>query len=44
MQVIPEHLVWLNGDWKLVLAADGGEATTAQQVSSLGGFVPWGGA
>lgn len=43
LQVVPEHLVWLNDDWKLVLAADGGEATTAQQVSSLAGFVAWGG-
>jgi len=39
--VDPYHLVWLDGDWKLVLAADGMPSPNSQQVSSLDGFVPW---
>jgi len=43
MHVVADHLTWLDGDWKLVPAPDGGEASNEQQVSSLTGFVVWGG-
>lgn len=43
LQVVPEHLAWLENDWKLVLAPDGGEASSAQRLESLDGFVPWSG-
>lgn len=34
---------WANGDWRLEMQADGGTSPTNQQVSSLAGYVPWGG-
>jgi len=37
------HLAWLAGDWRLVLAGDGGDATSQQRAVSLAGFVAWGG-
>ena len=40
-QVAAEHVTWLNGDWKFEPAADGSQASNQQQVSSLGGFIPW---
>lgn len=43
LQVVPIHVAWLDGDWKLVPAPDGGNAASAQQVDSLSGFVAWGG-
>jgi hypothetical protein len=44
LQAVPEHVVWLNGDWRLVLSPDGGQSTNAQPLPSLAGFVSWGGA
>jgi hypothetical protein len=44
LQAVPEHVVWVNGDWRLVLSADGGQSTNAQPLPSLAGFVSWGGA
>jgi hypothetical protein len=43
LSVTAVHLVWLNQDWKLVLAADGSDGPSQQQVESLAGFVAWGG-
>lgn len=43
LSVINEHAIWLSGDWKLVLAADGGDATSMQRLSSMEGFIAWGG-
>jgi hypothetical protein len=37
------HLAWQDDDWRLVLAADGGDAASKQRAASLGGFVAWGG-
>ena len=44
LQAVPEHVVWVNGDWRLVLSPDGGQSTNAQPLPSLAGFVSWGGA
>ena len=44
LQAVPEHVVWVNGDWRLVLSPDGGQSTNAQPLPSLAGFVAWGGA
>jgi hypothetical protein len=44
LQAVPEHVVWLSGDWRLVLSPDGGQSTNAQPLASLAGFVSWGGA
>jgi hypothetical protein len=41
--VIIVHAEWLDGDWRLVLAPDGGDATSQQRAASLAGFVAWGG-
>jgi hypothetical protein len=41
--VVALHVAWLDGDWRLVLAPDGGDATSKQRAASLAGFVPWGG-
>jgi hypothetical protein len=41
--VIAMHVTWLDGDWRLVLAPDGGDATSKQHAASLAGFVAWGG-
>jgi hypothetical protein len=43
LNVVNLHVTWLEGDWKLVLAPDGGVASSKQQVTSLAGFVAWGG-
>jgi len=44
LQAVPEHVVWVNGDWRLVLSPDGGQSTNVQPLPSLAGFVSWGGA
>jgi hypothetical protein len=44
LQSVAEHVMWLAGDWKLVLSPDGGQSTNAQPLESLAGFVSWGGA
>jgi hypothetical protein len=41
--VVALHVTWLDGDWRLVLAADGGDAASKQRTTSLAGFVAWGG-
>ena len=41
--VLDEHVVWQDGDWKLVLAPDGGEAHSMLRLNSLAGFIAWGG-
>ncbi len=43
LQVSTPTLRWVNGDWKLQLQPDGSASPTVQSVSSLAGFVPWGG-
>ncbi len=43
LQVTTTTVRWLSGDWKQQLQPDGSESPTAQSVSSLAGFVPWGG-
>lgn len=43
MQVTAETVRWSGGDWKLQLQPDGGTSATAQPVTDLTGFVPWGG-
>lgn len=43
MQVSTMTVVWSGGDWKLQLTPDGSESPTVQPVSSLVGFVVWGG-
>jgi hypothetical protein len=40
--VVAEHVVWVDGDWKLMLADNGGGALTKMTVPSLAGFVAWG--
>jgi hypothetical protein len=40
--VVTDRVTWRDGDWKLVLASAGGDATSKQSVASLNGFVPWG--
>jgi hypothetical protein len=41
--VVTLHLAWVDGDWRLVLAPDGGDASSKQRAASLAGFVAWGG-
>jgi hypothetical protein len=41
--VVTDRVTWRDGDWKLVLAPEGGDATSRQTASSLDGFIPWGG-
>ncbi len=43
LQVVTDTVHWLGGDWRLQLQADGSETPTAQNVSTLAGFVPWSG-
>jgi hypothetical protein len=42
-QVVTNTVTWSGGDWKLVLQANGSSSPTAQTVSSLAGFIVWGG-
>ena len=41
--VVTVHVTWLDGDWRLVLAPDGGDASSKQRAPSLAGFIAWGG-
>jgi hypothetical protein len=43
LQVTTDTVRWIDGDWKLQLQPDGSPSPTAQGVTSLTGFVPWGG-
>jgi hypothetical protein len=43
LQVTTTTVRWSQGDWKLELQPDGGTSPNAQAVSTLAGFVPWGG-
>ncbi|NHC15816.1 hypothetical protein [Motilibacter deserti] len=43
MQVATDTVRWSNGDWRLELQPDGGTSPSAQSVSSIVGYVPWGG-
>jgi hypothetical protein len=43
MHATTDTVVWQDGDWKLQLQPDGGTSPTAESVSSLAGFIPWGG-
>jgi len=43
MQMTSNTVVWDGSDWKLVLTDDGGVSATAVPISSLSGFIPWGG-
>jgi hypothetical protein len=42
-QVVTNTVTWSGGDWKLVLQSNGSSSPTAQTVSSLAGFIVWGG-
>ncbi|GCD96913.1 hypothetical protein [Embleya hyalina] len=37
-----QTVVWENGDWKLVLGANGTDSTSVERLNSLMDFVPWG--
>jgi hypothetical protein len=41
LQVGAEHVTWRDGDWRYVLAPDGGQLLTAQRADSLAGFIEW---
>jgi hypothetical protein len=41
LQVGTEHVAWLSGDWKFVLAPDGSQVSNVQTIDSLAGFVQW---
>lgn len=43
LQVTTSTVVWSGTDWQLVLQPDGSDSPTAQPVTSLAGFVAWGG-
>lgn len=43
LQVTTYTLAWSGTDWQLVLQPDGGDSPTGQIVTSLAGFVAWGG-
>ena len=42
-QVVTNTVTWSGGDWKLALQANGSSSPTAQVVSSVAGFIVWGG-
>ncbi len=42
-QVVTNTVEWIGGDWKLVLQANGSTSPNAQSVSSMAGFIVWGG-
>ena len=41
LQVSPDHVTWIGGDWKYVLAPDGSQTANVQTVDSLAGFIEW---
>uniref|UniRef100_UPI003F491D07 hypothetical protein n=1 Tax=Amycolatopsis sp. CA-151526 TaxID=3239921 RepID=UPI003F491D07 len=43
MQIATVTVQWSDGDWKEVLQPDGSDSPSAQGVSDLMGFIPWGG-
>ena len=43
LQTVSATVAWDGGDWKLVLAPDGGLGPVAQVITSLDGYVVWGG-
>lgn len=43
LQMAAMTSVWNGGDWRLELQPDGQASANIQQLSSLAGFVPWGG-
>lgn len=43
LQLVTETVKWHDGDWRLELQPEGGTSPGAQRVSSLDGFVRWGG-
>jgi hypothetical protein len=44
LQATVTTVKWVGGDWRLVLQPDGGTSPTAQRLTSLDGYVVWGGA
>ena len=44
MVSLPIKLTWSEGDWKVVVAADGSMPIAASALESLGGYTPWSGA
>jgi hypothetical protein len=44
LQVTTMTVQWSGGDWRLQLQPDGSPGPNVQQVASLTGFIPWGGA
>jgi hypothetical protein len=43
MSVVTETVRWVDGDWKLELQPDGSTTPSRQSVTSVAGFIPWGG-
>jgi hypothetical protein len=41
---LPIKLLWSDGDWKVVLSADGSLPIAPAPLESLGGYIPWAGA
>jgi hypothetical protein len=41
---LPIKLLWSEGDWKVVLSADGSLPIAPAPLESLGGYIPWAGA
>ncbi|WP_459645183.1 hypothetical protein [Kineococcus sp. NUM-3379] len=41
--VVTTTLAWDGSDWRLVLTPEGAQASNAQTIPSLVGFIPWGG-
>jgi hypothetical protein len=44
MVSLPLKLVWLEGDWKIVVADDGSMPIAPAALDGLGGYTPWSGA
>lgn len=41
LQVGIEHVSWVGGDWRYVLAHDGSQLSNVQTIDSLTGFIEW---
>ena len=41
LQVGTEHVSWVAGDWRYVLAHDGSQLSNVQTIDSLTGFIEW---
>lgn len=41
---LPMRLMWVDGDWKLILTDSGQLPLAPAEISNLGGYIPWSGA